>query len=68
MGPLRKKQDLEFFAFCLMEGDLDVPIRADEPNRDFWTYRHCQTTVALSALPGPVNNFSERAAVGGAHD
>lgn len=55
-----KKQDLEVFAFGLMESDLDLPIRADETNRNFWAYRQCQRTVALSALPGSVNNLGER--------
>lgn len=54
------KQDVEFFAFTLMESDVDFPARAHEANRNFWTYRHCQTTVALPAWPVSVNNRSER--------
>lgn len=54
---LKKKQDLEFLAFDVTESDVDFPLRADETNRNFWTYRHGQRVLSL---PGFVNNRTER--------
>lgn len=63
VGPFKKRSNLEFLVFGVTESDVDFPLRADETDCNFWTYRRCQRVLSVAELR---DNRTERQ--WGAHD